>query len=335
MRTNKNKYNGKKPKGNEILKEEYEIKLFFKEEQMDTFISKKQIKKVAIHFEKVYEDEHLLIVNKPRGLLTQKDSPESQSLADEVLYYLKENGSYNPATSQGFTPAPCNRLDRNTAGIVLVGKDIPTLQTLSSMLQTKEISKYYMSIVLGRITSPMTLKGYHKRTTGKNEVIITNEYIEGAKPVETRILPLQTNGRYTLVEVQLVTGKTHQIRAHLSQIGHPIYIEGAKPVETRILPLQTNGRYTLVEVQLVTGKTHQIRAHLSQIGHPIIGDPKYGDALENAYFEQKYGLKYQILCAYKVKFELCKAPLEYLQNRVFTVPSPKIYLEICAGEKLL
>lgn len=288
MRTNKIKYNGKKPKGNEILKEEDEIKLFFKEEQMDTFISKKQIKKVAIHFEKVYEDEHLLIVNKPRGLLTQKDSPESQSLADEVLYYLKENGSYNPATSQGFTPAPCNRLDRNTAGIVLVGKDIPTLQTLSSMLQTKEISKYYMSIVLGRITSPMTLKGYHKRTIGKNEVIITNEYIEGAKPVETRILPLQTNGRYTLVEVQLVTGKTHQIRAHLSQIGHP-----------------------------------------------IIGDPKYGDALENAYFEQKYGLKYQILCAYKVKFELCKAPLEYLQNRVFTVPSPKIYLEICAGEKLL
>ncbi len=288
MRTNKIKYNGKKPKGNEILKEEDEIKLFFKEEQMDTFISKKQIKKVAIHFEKVYEDEHLLIVNKPRGLLTQKDSPESQSLADEVLYYLKENGSYNPATSQGFTPAPCNRLDRNTAGIVLVGKDIPTLQTLSSMLQTKEISKYYMSIVLGRITSPMTLKGYHKRTTGKNEVIITNEYVEGAKPVETRILPLQTNGRYTLVEVQLVTGKTHQIRAHLSQIGHP-----------------------------------------------IIGDPKYGDALENAYFEQKYGLKYQILCAYKVKFELCKAPLEYLQNRVFTVPSPKIYLEICAGEKLL
>lgn len=288
MRTNKIKYNGKKPKGNEILKEEDEIKLFFKEEQMDTFISKKQIKKVAIHFEKVYEDEHLLIVNKPRGLLTQKDSPQSQSLADEVLYYLKENGSYNPATSQGFTPAPCNRLDRNTAGIVLVGKDIPTLQTLSSMLQTKEISKYYMSIVLGRITSPMTLKGYHKRTTGKNEVIITNEYVEGAKPVETRILPLQTNGRYTLVEVQLVTGKTHQIRAHLSQIGHP-----------------------------------------------IIGDPKYGDALENNYFEQKYGLKYQILCAYKVKFELCKAPLQYLQNRVFTVPAPKIYSEICAGEKLL
>ena len=85
----------------------------------------------------------------------------------------------------------------------------------------------------------------------------------------------------------------------------------------------------------MTGKTHQIRAHLSQIGHPIIGDPKYGDALENQYFAQKYGLKYQILCAYKVKFELCKEPLSYLQDRVFTVPAPRIYSEICAGENIL
>lgn len=288
MRTNKIKLNGKKPKGNEILQVKDTIKLFFREEQMATLESQKEIKKVGIHFETVYEDAHLLIVNKPMGLLTQKDTPQSHSLADEVLYYLKENGSYDPEVSKGFTPAPCNRLDRNTAGIVLVGKNIASLQSLSSMLQTKEISKYYMCIVLGRVTAPMILKGYHKRCEGKNEVSITNEYVEGSKPVETRILPLKTNGRYTLVEVQLVTGKTHQIRAHLSQIGHP-----------------------------------------------IIGDPKYGDPIENQYFEQKYGLKYQILCAYKVKFELCKEPLSYLQDRVFTVPAPRIYSEICTGEHII
>lgn len=288
MRTNKIKLNGKKTKGNEILQVNDIIKLFFREEQMATLESQKEIKKVGIHFETVYEDEHLLIVNKPMGLLTQKDTPESHSLADEVLYYLKENGSYAPEISKGFTPAPCNRLDRNTAGIVLVGKNIAALQSLSSMLQTKEISKYYMCIVLGRVTAPMILKGYHKRCEGKNEVSITTEYVEGSKPVETRILPLKTNGRYTLVEVQLVTGKTHQIRAHLSQIGHP-----------------------------------------------IIGDPKYGDPIENQYFEQKYGLRYQILCAYKVKFELCKAPLTYLQDRVFTVPAPRIYSEICTGEHII
>ena len=289
MRTNKIKLNGKKPKGAEILQAGDVLRLFWLDEQLETLTKEKTVKKVDIHFQTVYEDDELLVVNKPMGLLTQKDTADGHSLADEVLYYLQEKGSFSPDTANGFTPAPCNRLDRNTVGIVLVGKSIPALQALSSMLQTKEISKYYMCIVLGNITSPMILKGYHKRQDGnKNEVVITDEYVEGAKPVETRILPLKTNGRYTLVEVQLVTGKTHQIRAHLSQIGHP-----------------------------------------------IIGDPKYGDPLENQYFKQKYGLKYQILCAYKVKFELCKPPLEYLQDRVFTVPAPTIYSQICEGEHII
>lgn len=288
MRTKKIKYNSKKPAGSEILKENDCIHIFFTEEQFEEFSVERQIDKVAISFDTVYEDEHILIVNKPMGLLTQKDTQKAHSLAEEVLSYLIDNKSYDPHISKGFTPAPCNRLDRNTAGIVLVGKNLPATQTLSEMLKTKQISKYYMSIVLGRITSPIILKGYHRKQEGKNEVAISNHYVEGAKPVETRILPLKTNGRYTLIEVQLVTGKTHQIRAHLSQIGHP-----------------------------------------------IIGDPKYGDPLENQYFRDKYHLKVQILCAYKIKFELCTDAFNYLQNRVFTVPAPPTYLEICKGENLL
>lgn len=287
-RTNKIKLNGKKPKGNEILQTGDSIKLFLRDEQLATLIKEKSAKKVAIHFQTVYEDDEVLVVNKPMGLLTQKDTAEGHSLADEVLYYLEQKEGITYQGNKGFTPAPCNRLDRNTTGIVLVGKSIAALQALSSMLQTKEISKYYMCIVLGRITTPMVLKGYHKRQEGRNEVSITDEYVEGAKLIETRLLPLKTNGRYTLVEVQLVTGKTHQIRAHLSQIGHP-----------------------------------------------IIGDPKYGDPLENQYFKEKYGLKYQILCAYKVKFELCKPPFDYLRERVFTVPAPKIYSEICEREHII
>ena len=288
MRTKKIKYNSKKPEGNEILQENDEIKIFFTEEQFAEFEVQKDIKKMTISFKAVYEDDNILILNKPMGLLTQKDTQDGHSLAEEVLSYLLENKSYDPELSKGFTPAPCNRLDRNTAGIVLVGKNMAATQVLSEMLKTKQISKYYMSIVLGIIHSPITLRGYHLKQEGKNEVVISNHYIEGAKPVETRILPLKTNGRYTLVEVQLVTGKTHQIRAHLSQIGHP-----------------------------------------------IIGDPKYGDPLENQYFKDKYHLKYQILCAYKIKFELCRDPFSYLQNRVFTVPAPQSYSKICEGEALL
>lgn len=288
MRTNKIKYNKKKPQGNEILKQDDVISIFLTEEQFEEFSIQKQVTKGPIHFKTVYEDDNVLIVDKPMGLLTQKDTHTSHSLADEILSYLQDNKSYDPERLKGFTPAPCNRLDRNTAGIILVGKNMIATQELCQMFKTKEISKYYMSIVLGRVTSPIVLKGYHVKQGDKNEVSIFNHYVEGSKPVETRILPLKTNGRYTLVEVQLVTGKTHQIRAHLSQVGHP-----------------------------------------------IIGDPKYGDPLENQYFKDKYGLKYQILCAYKIKFECCMHSFKYLQNRVFTVPAPPIYSKICEGENLL
>ncbi len=287
MRTNKIKCNGKKPKGNECLAEGDSVKLFLHDEQIESLQERRTIEQTPVTFKTVYEDEHLLIIDKPLGLLTQKDSKDGHSLAEEVLTYLSGQG-YSQEASNGFIPAPCNRLDRNTAGIVLVGKNIVATQSISEMLKTKEISKYYMSIVLGRITKPMVLKGYHVKVKDKNEVKIV-----------------------------------------------PHKVEGAKPVETRILPLQSNGRYTLIEVQLVTGKTHQIRAHLSQIGHPIIGDPKYGDALENKYFQDKYQLYYQFLCAYKVKFELCSPPFGYLQNRVFTVAVPPLYSRICQGEGLI
>ena len=282
------KYNGKKAKGNEILIGEDEIQIYLSDETIDKFRKIKDIPTARPTFEVIYEDENVLIINKPLGLLTQPDAKGQNTLTEQILTYLYDKGEYNPEDYQGFRPAPCNRLDRNTAGIVMVGKNLQSTQAIHHMLRTQEISKYYMSIVLGRFEKPMTLKGYHEKNEYKNEVVIRSNYTEGAKEVETRILPLQANARYTLIEVQLVTGKTHQIRAHLATINHP-----------------------------------------------IIGDPKYGDKEENDYFLQKYSLRHQFLCAYKIKFEMCVEPLGYLENKVFTVGAPPLYSKIFQEEGFL
>lgn len=282
------KYNGKRAKGNEILQGNDEIQIYLSEETINKFREIKKIPSAKPTFEVIYEDSNILIINKPLGLLTQPDAKGQNTLAEQVLTYLHTKGEYDPELYQGFRPAPCNRLDRNTAGIVMVGKSLQATQAIHEMLRSHEISKYYMSIVLGRVQKPIILKGYHEKDESKNQVQISDHYSEGTKKVETRILPLQANGRYTLIEVQLVTGKTHQIRAHLASIRHP-----------------------------------------------IIGDPKYGNKEENEYFLRKYSLKYQFLCAYKIKFEVCTAPLEYLENKVFTVGAPPLYSQIFQEEGFL
>lgn len=216
------KYNGKRAKGNEILAGEDEVQIYLSEDTIEKFRQIKDIPTARPTFEVVYEDSNILIVNKPLGLLTQPDAQGQNTLTEQVLTYLHQKGEYDPEDYQGFRPAPCNRLDRNTAGIVMVGKSLQATQAIHEMLRTQEISKYYMSIVLGRVDKPIILKGYHEKNEYKNQVSISKDYVEGGKEVETRILPLQANGRYTLIEVQLVTGKTHQIRAHLATISHPI-----------------------------------------------------------------------------------------------------------------
>lgn len=222
IRTKKIKYNGKRAKGNERIACGDTVQIYLSDETIDKFREVEEVSFAKQTFEIVYEDNNILIVNKPLGLLTQQDAKGQNTLTEQVVSYLHEKGEYDPNIHQGFRPAPCNRLDRNTAGIVVFGKNLMATQAVNEMFRNKEISKYYMSIVFGRVERPMVLRGYHRKDNSKNEVEILEEYSVGTKEVETRILPLQTNGRYTLVEVQLVTGKTHQIRAHLATANHPI-----------------------------------------------------------------------------------------------------------------
>lgn len=217
------KCNGKKAEGSEMLICGDFIQIYLSDDTIENFKQKIEIVTVKKTFEIVYEDENLLICNKPVGLLVQSDSSEDKNtLVDQVIYYLYESGQYNPEGESEFKPAICNRLDRNTSGIVLAGKNLMAVQTINKAIHDNKTDKFYKTIVKGVITSKGELVDYHTKDSSTNEVNITSHYVEGSKKIITKYKPLKNNGEYTLLEIELITGKTHQIRAHLQSIGHPI-----------------------------------------------------------------------------------------------------------------
>ncbi|WP_341877072.1 RluA family pseudouridine synthase [Defluviitalea saccharophila] len=223
LRKKRIKYNGKKGEGNEKLQIGDTIQLYLADETINQFRALKDVNKVSRTFSIIFEDEQILLCNKPLGLLVHPDQNNNQNtLADEILSYLVEQGEYNPHETAGFTPAVCNRLDRNTSGIIIAGKTLNALQAMNQMIKENKIQKYYLTIVKGTIKTPGVLKGYHKKNQKTNEVEILDEYEEGSKYVETHFTPIVNNSDYTLLEIQLITGRSHQIRAHLSKINHPI-----------------------------------------------------------------------------------------------------------------
>lgn len=217
------KYNGKKAEGNERLEVGDSIQLYLSEETINNFQEIKEIKHTKQTFSVLYEDGNILICNKPLGLLVHPNkSKDTNTLIDEILSYLVRKGEYNPNTAKGFTPAICNRLDRNTGGIVIVGKTLGALQAINQMIKESKIKKYYLTIVKGNIKSKGILKGYHKKNNATNEVEIIDKYEKGSKYVETHYIPIKNNLKFSLIEVEIITGRSHQIRAHLSKINHPI-----------------------------------------------------------------------------------------------------------------
>jgi len=302
--------NGKKCAGSELLAREDVVRLFLAEETIEKFRKKEALDAEAIKtgeiFQVVYEDEDVLILNKPCGILTQKAKAEDVSLNEHMLAWLLETGRMGPEELRLQKPSVCNRLDRNTSGLVTAGKTLRGLQGLSEIFRERKADKRYYGLVEGVLTEPCHLKGYLRkggegRKKSKNQV---------------EILPVEQGNTFLADAGEIAAGMGSAFPAD------------AKAIETEYIPLGSAQGCTLLEIHLITGRTHQIRAHLSSVGHPIIGDSKYGNPEINSRFRRQFGVRYQLLHAGKLTMPAQGCPLPALAGKCFRAQPEERFLEV-------
>lgn len=287
--------NGKKADGSEKLVLEDEIKLFLSDETFEQFSEPVTTTEVEHNLELVYEDKNILIINKPLGVLSQKAEKDDISIVEHIISYLLSTGQLTKEQLASFKPGVCNRLDRNTSGLLIAGKSLLGLQEMARLLKDRTLDKYYLCIVRGKLEGKKRIEGYLSKDEVKNIVTIHPKQLTDSEYICTEYEPMM----YTEPH-----GSSNKDQ------------EGPK------------GMFTLLQVKLITGRSHQIRAHLASMNYPLIGDFKYGDQKTNHYFKMNYGLSHQLLHSYRMIFPKIEGELSYLSHQEFTAEIPELFLKI-------
>lgn len=228
IRSKRIKVNGKRSEISYRLQERDVVSLYINDEFFEPSKPKYDFLNAGKSLKIVYEDENIILIDKPAGLLSHPDEDNYTDTAiTRIKRYLFEKGEYEPDKESSFTPALVNRIDRNTCGIIIGAKNAEALRILNEKLKNRELHKLYLCVVIGKVKKESgVMEGYLEKNEKQNRVYVSDRSGDKTKRISTKYKVLGYNSGLSLVEVELLTGRTHQIRAHFSHMGNPLLGDG-------------------------------------------------------------------------------------------------------------
>ncbi len=228
IRQKKIKVNGKRTEISYRLCDGDVVCLYLNDDLFDTAPQEYDFLSAPAELDIVYEDENILLANKKPGLCVHEDNDHSaDTLIARILHYLYKKGEYDPKKEQSFTPSLCNRIDRNTSGIVIAAKNAESLRILNERIKERELKKYYLCVASGHFAQKSaTLSHFLVRNENESLVRVFDKPQKNGRTILTKYKVLKESKENSLVEVELLTGRTHQIRAHFAYVGHPLIGDG-------------------------------------------------------------------------------------------------------------